>query len=80
MVGCQILIGVYDSQQGLRNNSEKRLDPFCLVNRFFDNRDKSNLQQKTFVDLKARFPYYQGESTIFDKGNLLYQTPETKNL
>ena len=26
------------------------------------------------------FPYYQGESTIFDKGNFLYQTPDTKNL
>ena len=26
------------------------------------------------------FPSYQGESTIFDKGNLLYQAPETKNL
>ena len=26
------------------------------------------------------FPSFQGESTIFDKGNFLYQTPDTKNL
>ena len=26
------------------------------------------------------FPYYQGESIIFDKGNFLYQTPDTKNI
>ena len=26
------------------------------------------------------FPYYQGESTIFDKGNFLYQTSDTENL
>ena len=26
------------------------------------------------------FPSYQGESTIFDKRNFLYQTPDTKNL
>ena len=26
------------------------------------------------------FPSYQGESTIFDNGNFLYQTPDTKNL
>ena len=26
------------------------------------------------------FPSYQGESTIFDKGNFLYQTPDTKGV
>ena len=26
------------------------------------------------------FPYYQVVSTISDKGNFLYQTPDTKNL
>ena len=30
------------------------------------------------VDLKLIFPYYQGESTIFDKGNLLFETPNIK--
>ena len=26
------------------------------------------------------FPYYQGESTIFDKGNFLYHIPDSNNL
>ena len=26
------------------------------------------------------FPYYQGESTILDKGNFLYPTPDSNNL
>ena len=30
--------------------------------------------------LNGVFPYYQGESTIFDIGNFLYQTPDSKNL
>ena len=33
-----------------------------------------------FVDLKLRFPFYQDESTIFDKGNFLSKTPDTKNI
>ena len=36
--------------------------------------------KSSFVDLKARFPYYQGESTIFDEVNFLSQTPDTKNI
>ena len=33
-----------------------------------------------FAKLKACFPSYQGESTIFDKWNFLSQTPDTKNI
>ena len=29
---------------------------------------------------KRIFPYYQGESTIFDKGNFHYHTPDSNNL
>ena len=41
---------------------------------------KLPITKNTLVDLKARFPHYQGESTIFDKGNFLYHTPDSNNL
>ena len=49
---------------------------------YYDTKSSSNskLSKLYFVDLKARFPYYQGESTIFDKGNFLYHTSDSYNL
>ena len=37
------------------------------------------VQLKVLSTSKPVFPYYQGESTIFDKGNFLFQTHDTKN-
>ena len=37
------------------------------------------LNKTILLTSKPVFPYYQGESTIFDKGNFLFQTPDTKN-
>ena len=36
-------------------------------------------QKHLSTSSKPVFPNYQGESTIFDKGNFLFQTPDTKN-
>ena len=33
-----------------------------------------------FSTSKRVFPYYQGESTIFDKGNYLYHTPDSNKI
>ena len=43
---------------------------------------KSSLifQEKTLSTSNRIFPYYQGESTIFDKGNFLYHIPDSNNL
>ena len=39
-----------------------------------------NFEEKTLSTSKCIFPYYQGESTIFVKGNFLYHTPDLNNL
>ena len=44
-----------------------------------DNLEGAFNFKKTLSTAKRVFPYYQGESTIFDKGNFLFQTPGTKN-
>ena len=44
------------------------------------NREVHILKNSTLSTSNRIFPYYQGESTIFDERNFLYQTPDTKNL
>ena len=41
---------------------------------------KKEIVEKVLLTSKPVFPFYQGESTIFDKGNFLYNTPDTNNL
>ena len=40
--------------------------------------DLLNFGKTTLSASNCVFPYYQGDSTIFDKGNFLYQTTDTK--
>ena len=42
-------------------------------------RPKSETLKFTLSTRSLVFPSYQGESTIFEKGNFLYQIPDTKN-
>ena len=40
-----------------------------------------NIKFSLYLSTSKRvFPYYQGESTIIDKGNFPSQTPATKNI
>ena len=50
--------------------------------RYFDLLSATIIQkiEKNLSTSKRVFPSYQGESTIFDKGNFLYHNPDSNNL
>ena len=70
---------LYQLMFGTANMAPKH-QPFVIENKKFLFSLPWASHNKFFVNLRHRFPYYQGESIIFYTGNFLYQTPDTKNL